>query len=139
MTLPGETFLYFVIMRATMSVPPVLPPTEKQIPIPTPASAPPQIAHTSLPLLVANSTIKSVGIYCGKNWKYNETTTVAKTVLNPNDLPKTFSAIANSTVFIIKNEILTGIPNAYKRIAEIPVTPPPTIWFGIRKISHPRQ
>jgi hypothetical protein len=53
--LPGETLLYLLIIRATISVPPVLPPWANVSAIPNPASAPPKIQHSIGPLLTANS------------------------------------------------------------------------------------
>jgi hypothetical protein len=63
---------------------------------------------------------------------------MAYTVFTPNALPNTLRAIRSRIRFITKNEILTGILNAYSRIADTPDTPPPTILLGITKIIHPK-
>ena len=55
MTRPGEAGLNLHHTRATMSVPPVLPPLDMERPIPNPAMIPPRKVHISFPLETANS------------------------------------------------------------------------------------
>ena len=77
MIFPGETFLYFPIMRATMSVPPVLPPCEIDSPIPRPDIAPPMIAQSSLPLERAKSCMMPGGMLLWKRLSPNEVSRTA--------------------------------------------------------------
>ena len=99
---PGETFLYLLIIRAIISVPPVLPPCVKVIPIPAPEQAPPMIAASNLPFSIEISFIRSAGIICGKKSRNIELTMIAKTVFAPNPLPKIFNANPSRTAFIKK-------------------------------------
>ena len=57
-------FLYFVIIKAMISVPPELPPCDMDIPIPNPAMEPPMIEHINFPFDKAKSWITGAGILC---------------------------------------------------------------------------
>ena len=59
---PGETFLYLLTINAMMSVPPVLPPCEMDIPIPRPIIIPPMIVDMSFPFCIARVSMIVIGI-----------------------------------------------------------------------------
>ena len=75
--LPGAMLWYLATIRATISVPPVLPPCEKLMPIPRPLRTPPNMAERSFPLEIAISSMKSWGMNAGTNWKKSVAATMA--------------------------------------------------------------
>ena len=61
-------------------------------------------------------------------------------VLAPNPVPRILVPMIRSRIFITKYVTDSGIiPEvAYCRSAEKPVTPPPSILFGVRNKAHPK-
>ena len=75
--LPGEMARYLVIIRATMSVPPELPPCEKVSEMPSAESIPPMMTLSSLPLSRAMIWMNSCGMIIGRNRSSSVVTTIA--------------------------------------------------------------
>lgn len=99
---PGDIFLNFVMIKATISVPPVLPPWEIDIPMPRPAIEPPIIEHISFPFDRAKSWMIVSGIMDWNTFRQTEASIMAYTVFTPNAGPMMITEIIKSTVFITK-------------------------------------
>ena len=99
----GMVFVFLVVMIiAMMSVPPVLPPWDMDIPIPTPAIDPPIIEHISLPLDNAKSRMIVSGIMDWNTFRQTDARIMAYTVFAPNAGPMMMTEIINSIVLITK-------------------------------------
>ncbi len=104
--LPGVTFLYLLIMRIIISVPPVLLFTDITSPTPDPAT----IAPTR-PAINGSSVIIGVKLSVSKNPRKAVNEATPTTVFIRNSVPNTLYETAKRMAFIIRTIIETGIPN----------------------------
>ena len=89
-------------MSAIISVPPVEPPTEMLMPIPTPAMRPPMSTDISLPFWRARVFTISAGMSPGRNLSDREARIMAYIVLAPNPIPRII--IANTTRMALRTK-----------------------------------
>ena len=84
--------------------------------------------------------MNSVGIYLWVSSSMMEVMMMAKTVLAPNPVPRSFVPMIRRRIFMTKYVTDKGIkpPVVYCSSAEKPVTPPPSILFGVRNNAHPK-
>ena len=135
--LPGEIFLYLLTISAIISVPPVLPPWEMEIPIPSPIIIPPIMVDISLPFWIARVLMTVSGMSPCKTLRPTDANTMAYIVFPPKLVPKIKKAVRSNTALITKKEYPILMPTAYWIMELIPVTPFPIRLFGVRKITQP--
>ena len=114
MTRPCEMLRYLQTIMATMSVPPVLPPWVKAIPMAVPANAPPIREERNLSSTKGAISPAKMGsvMKCCKMEKNTEAMTMEYTVLMPNEGPNTFREISTRMPLMTKTEIPVEMPVA---------------------------
>ena len=126
-------YLYFVMIPAMMSVPPVELFIDNTIPRPMPQ-------HTA-PMIIAIVSLLTRGSVMNRSQRLSimvsatELNKVLKTYFRPK---KNHASINNSELMTI-NEIQIGTPVEYRIRSDTPPKPPITISYGMRKPVNPTE